>query len=212
MTRIMYDGINPSSIPKDAEIVASYVDGKWPNYPQLKTLFPHALHLSIAVDPAHDAQCLDVERFDATPEQAPAWAARQRKRGNPYPWVYMNSATWSAVRAAFNDQSVPEPLYWVANYDGRPIIPAGAIGKQYRNTPGYDESVIADSIPGFDTEDDMTPDQVKAAVIAALQSPEGTAAVAHAVLSFQVNVTAKETDSVLNILLKDYLLDKSQTK
>jgi len=151
----MYDAIYPKNIPADAQIVASYVDGKWPNYSQAVALFPEALHVSIAAFPEDDAMALDVEQYDATPQQAPGWAARQRKRGYAHPIVYMSAAVWPQVRSEFHKQGVPEPLYWVADYDGVRSIPDGAIAKQFQGTtaPGFDLSAVADYVPGLDGED-----------------------------------------------------------
>lgn len=147
--RTMYDGITPDRLPAGGQLYASYVDGRWPNYHQLRHLFPHAVLVSICVDPTHNAQVLDVERFDATPEQAPGWAARQRGRGQ-VPTVYSNTSTWPAIKAAFHAQHVPLPEWWAANYDDGPDLPVEAVAVQYRSTPGYDQSVVRDYWPGVD--------------------------------------------------------------
>lgn len=154
MTRMMFDGVQPSSVPAGAAIYAGYVDGNWPSFAALSRRFPGALHVSICVTAAHDARVLDVETGDASPAEAPGWAARQRAGGNPYPVVYMNASTWPAVRAAFADQGVAPPLYWVAAYvtdpSEVPAIPAGAVAIQYYDFGGYDASVVADYWPGLD--------------------------------------------------------------
>lgn len=152
--RTMYDGITPSAVPAGAAIYAGYVNGSWPSHAGLVARFPKALHVTIAVNASADAMVLDVEKYDATPAQAPGWALRQRARGNPYPVIYCNqmdpTTGWPAVKAAFAAQRVAPPLYWVAKYDGDPTIPAGAIAKQYANYPGYDVSSAADYWPGLD--------------------------------------------------------------
>lgn len=154
MTRIMYDGITPTSVPGGARIYAGYVNGEWPSYAELAARNPLALHVSIAVNVSARAKCLDVENGDATPAQAPGWVLQQRAAGDPYPWVYMNEETWPAVRAAFAAQKVAPPWYWVAGYVKDPskygAIPAGAIGIQDYDFGGYDRSVMADYIPGLD--------------------------------------------------------------
>lgn len=150
--RLMYDAVDPTHIPDDAQIVAGYVDGKWPSFngydgiKSIRELFPHAEHVSIAVFADDDAQVLDVERYDARPGQAPAWAERQRKRGVE-PTVYCSESIWHNVKHAFHSQNVEQPHYWIANYDGKAEIPSGAVAKQYENTPGYDVSVVADNWP-----------------------------------------------------------------
>lgn len=156
MTRIMYDAITPSRIPAvKPQLVASYVNGEWPNFNQLKKLFPNSIHVSIAVNILGVANVLDVERFDAAPTQAPAWVTKMRALGRD-PSVYMNMSTWPAVIDAFKQQGVKQPHYWVADYGPNRNIPVGAHALQFLNTPGYDVSVVADYWPGIDApEDDM---------------------------------------------------------
>lgn len=84
----MYDSIDISQIPKTAPAVAGYVGGRWPTFPKLKAKFPHAHRLSIAVAADEDADMLDIEKYDATPWQAPGWVRRQRARGIRRPAVY----------------------------------------------------------------------------------------------------------------------------
>lgn len=148
--RRMYDGITPARLPNDGAIYASYVDGHWPNFGRLAGLFPGRLCVSIAVNPAHDAQVLDVELYDATPDQVPAWAARQRRRGQ-VPTIYCNTATWPSVVRSCHRAGAALPLWWAANYDlDGSALPAGAIALQYRSTPGYDLSIVAPYWPGVD--------------------------------------------------------------
>jgi hypothetical protein len=154
MTRLMYDGITPASVPSGAQIYAGYVGGEWPSYAALAAAHPAALHVSIAVNAEETARVLDVETGDASPAEAPGWVSRQRADGNPYPAVYMNMTTWPAVKAAFAEQQVAPPLYWVALYVTDPAnvpdIPDGAIAIQYYGYGGYDASSVADYWPGVD--------------------------------------------------------------
>ena len=80
MTITMYDSVDLSMIPGDAQAVGAYVDGKWATYTAAKAKFPKADILSIAVFAADDADCLDIETGDATPVQAAAWVLRQFAR------------------------------------------------------------------------------------------------------------------------------------
>ena len=84
----MFDSVDVTEIPMDAKAVAGYVNGKWPTYWTLVTQFPHAEKVSIAVTADRDADCLDVERGDATPDEAPGWVKRQIARGVQRPIVY----------------------------------------------------------------------------------------------------------------------------
>jgi len=154
VTRVMYDGVTASSVPSGAAIYAGYVDGEWQSYDSLVSEYPSALHVSICVTSSDDARVLDVETGDASATEAPAWATRQRAAGNAYPVVYMNESTWASVQAAFSDQGVAEPLYWVAAYvsdsASPPAIPSGALAIQYYDFGGYDASLVADYWPGLD--------------------------------------------------------------
>lgn len=154
MTRLMFDGVTPANVPAGAALYAGYVNGEWPSLAALSAKFPGALHVSVTVNTVGHATVLDVENGDATPEQAPGWAERQRSDGNPYPVVYMDYANWLLVRNQFADQAIPEPLYWVAAYvkdpTQVPAIPADAIAVQFYDYGGYDASVVADYWPGVD--------------------------------------------------------------
>lgn len=150
MTRTMYDGITPSGLPKGAPLYAGYVDGRFANVPGIRALFPHATVVEIAVSASTDAgQVLDVEQYDASPAEAPGWVQRRRAAGVD-PSVYCNSSTWPQVRAAFKAAGVAEPHYWIAQYDGDPTIPAGAVAKQFNDPGDYDISSVADYWPGID--------------------------------------------------------------
>lgn len=87
-TVTMYDSVNVTQIPANAEAVAGYVNGFWPTFKSLEIEFPSAHKLSIAVNASVDAECLDVEAGDATADQAPAWVKRQLARGVKRPVVY----------------------------------------------------------------------------------------------------------------------------
>ncbi len=148
----MYDGVTATRLPVSAAVVGGYVDGlyKWSAADWAR--FPRSVKVRIAVfATTNDGHVLDVEPGDATPAQSVDWVLMRRKAGVD-PTVYMNSSTWSTVRSAFQARRVAEPHYWVAAYDDKAVIPAGAIGKQYYNndTLGYDLSVVADYWPGVD--------------------------------------------------------------
>lgn len=153
--RLMYDGVNATTVPAGAAAYAGYADGEWPSFEALADEYPSALHVSICVTATGAARVLDVENGDASPGEAPGWVTSQRAAGEAYPVVYCNQRnTWPAVKAAFAAQGIPEPLYWVAAYVNDPTqvpaIPDGAIALQYYDYGGYDASIIADHWPGLD--------------------------------------------------------------
>ena len=151
MTRKMYDAVTPANIPFDAQMVAGYVDGRYAWKAADWARFPSAVKVRIAVFPStNDGNCLDIERGDATPLQAPGWVAMRRKAGID-PSVYCSLSIWQNVKAAFQNAGVAEPHYWIAAYPGNgPNLYPGAVAHQYANPGPVDISVVADYWPGVD--------------------------------------------------------------
>lgn len=148
--RKMYDSVNPARIPRDAQMVAGYVNGPYKWSAADWALFPNAVHVGIAVRASFDGgEVLDVEPGDATPAQAVEWVRMRRARGVD-PTVYCSESTWPTVVRAFASAGVVPPHYFIAHYDGDERIPIGAVAKQYRNTPDWDLSSVADYWPGID--------------------------------------------------------------
>lgn len=155
--RTMYDAVTARNIlnhNRAPALVAGYID-KIKLEPWSASdwdLFPGARKVTIVKKAStRDGVVLDVEPGDATPEQAPGWAAQRRRDGFAYPVIYCNRSTWPLVRKAFADQKVAPPLYWIATASGRAEIPEGAIAAQYLlDYQGVDVSAVADYWPGVD--------------------------------------------------------------
>ena len=154
MTRTMYDSITAADIPATATMIAGYIDlnSRWSDADWAR--FPNATKVRITRSAStNDGHVLDVERFLATPEQAPGWV-QMRRRAGADPTVYCNASALSAVQAAFDAAGVAQPHYWVARYDNTPTVPAGCVAKQYINDPAsgghWDLSAVADYWPGVD--------------------------------------------------------------
>jgi hypothetical protein len=170
MPRLMYDSVNPGAIPRDAKLVAGYIDGsisKWPD--EAWSWFPQATMVRIsAVGSTWDADVFDVERGAIWPPATVVPLVVEARRHGRNPTVYVNEMNdWGPTRNAFRDAGVPEPPWWVANYNGVREIPPGSVGRQYAH-PGasfkegrpstvpwetgrhWDESWIADHWPGVD--------------------------------------------------------------
>lgn len=148
--RKLYDSVDTAGIPAGATLMAGYVDHEPDqSYYSMKVRFPNANVRSICIDPAHDADILDIEALDARPDQAPTWAQRQRARGI-HPVCYMALDTWQAVQNAFAATGVAPPMYWVADR-ATTAIPASAIGNQYADMGLYDISNFVDYVPGWDS-------------------------------------------------------------
>lgn len=155
MTMItMYDSVNSSKIPADAEMASGYIDGQWPSWfairDRFKHLSPHHTP-TIATSPHHDADVLDVENGDATPADVPAWCERQRKiKPGQIPVVYTSRSMVPAVRAALVAAKVAEPQWWVADWTNVPHLVPGSHATQWTSdtTAGYDISLVS---PDFAT-------------------------------------------------------------
>jgi Fibronectin type III domain len=120
----MYDSAFNDQFPPDPQAVAGYTDGSvgdQPNAAWLAAQFPAAFLLTIALDPARDAEALDIEPGAAAPESAPGWYARQKARGIARPCLYasvslMQSDVLPAITAAgIARESV---RLWTAHYSG----------------------------------------------------------------------------------------------
>ena len=159
--RTMYDAVTARNIPRNPppELVAGYIDKikLEPWSPADWALFPNSRKVEIVKKAdTNSGHVLDVEPGDATPAEAPGWVAMRRRSGFAYPVIYCNQSTWDDVQTQFIRQGVPQPLYWIAHYDGIADLPvlAGitAIAKQYLGdqAPGFDKSCVADYWPGVD--------------------------------------------------------------
>jgi hypothetical protein len=132
MTRLMYDSTTPWEIPRDAKLIAYYVDG-WYAWPaSWFKLFPEAEFVSISAIGVKPAQVGDVEVGCIwPPAEAVPWTLMARSHGFD-PTIYVNELNdWLPVRQAFWAAGVEEPPYWVARYNGVRVIPPGAVGRQF---------------------------------------------------------------------------------
>lgn len=122
----MYDSIEVEQIPSKPQAVAGYKGGRWPTFELLLVKFPRAKHLSIAVNATENADCLDVEIGDATPQDVPEWVKRQIQRGIRRPCVYANLSTMPAVITQLQLHGLRNRVrLWVAHYTHLPHIPSG---------------------------------------------------------------------------------------
>lgn len=99
MTLAMPDSIYPQNLPGGYPAYLGYRDGSWPDFEAERQRFPSARILGLAVTASDDAEGLDIEFRDATPDQAPGWAERQIIRGVRRPVLYASTGTMPAVIA-----------------------------------------------------------------------------------------------------------------
>lgn len=165
----MYDGVDVSKLPANADMYAGYVDGHWPTYHDIVKAHPGKPVVSITVQGwTHDgatviADVCDVENGDLTPAQGAQWA-RQRLDDGAHPTIYCSASVVPAVHASLAAAGVAldRVNLWVAHYDNDPTIPDGAVAKQYVNTPDYDVSSVVDHWPGIDKGENVTDAEIDA--------------------------------------------------
>lgn len=152
----MYDAVTAKNMPLTGQFYLYYVDGIYANEAAVKAHAPGKRYVpcTIGHTAAAKGMILDVETGDATPADAKVWCENY-PGSNTDLTIYCNSSTWASVKAALAGLST-QPNYIVAEYDGIGVIPAGAIGKQYK-TGAYDTSVIAAYWPGVDPAPSTTP-------------------------------------------------------
>lgn len=163
MTLLMFDSITVSELPAGSGYCyAGYVNGNWPTYNTVKSRFPGAHVLSIAVTASADAMCLDVETGDASPSQAANWFARQVTRGQWRPVLYANISTMRQVITVMEAASIPltSIRLWSAHYgsgahicgpDTCRLTSVSMDGTQWTDVAlgrNLDESVLLDSFFG----------------------------------------------------------------
>ena len=159
MTIALFDSVDTSLLPAGYSYGA-YVNGIFANYDAIKTRFPGADILSITVNSAGNADCLDIENGDATPEEAAAWVTRQISLGVTRPCLYADASTMIQVISAMNAAGVARSTLrlWSAHYTGVAHIcgpsscralPESADATQWTNTArglNLDESLL---LPDF---------------------------------------------------------------
>jgi Putative peptidoglycan binding domain len=116
---IMYDSIDVSQIPADAQAVAGYVDGHWQTVGELQSRFPRALLLSITVTGADaHATAVDEEPGDASVAAAVAWLKGAVARGVWRPCAYASVSGMGALLAAAGAAGLDLSglRFWSAHY------------------------------------------------------------------------------------------------
>ncbi len=150
MTRTLDDALDPNNIPAGSRCVAYYTDVLTPV--EARARWPGALLVSVDRVPEQTMGLVDdCESGALTVAQLPARAAAKRAAGIRFPWAYCSEAPWPAVRLAFTGAGVPEPLYWIAAPGALAEgLLAGTVATQRVYAGPYDQSALADFVPGLD--------------------------------------------------------------
>lgn len=151
--RIGRDSITASHIPiAGTDIAMGYVNGHWPSANDFGARFPNIPHVTIDVNGQRpDADVLDIENGDATPQGAVSWVRAKLARGGEKPVLYVNRGNITPVfnaMASAGYHIVSHFYTWLATLDGTQRIAdmTGVLAVQYLgNVPAnYDESIIWD--------------------------------------------------------------------
>lgn len=120
----MFDSVDVHAIPRTATAAAGYVDGAWPTFYKLRAWLPRARLMSIAVFAKDGADALDIERGNATPDQAPGWVKRQLQIGKKRPAVYASVSEMPTVLKALSVAGISRKDVRVitAHYTGKPHL------------------------------------------------------------------------------------------
>lgn len=129
-----YDSVTLATIPPNPFALAGYTSGFWPTYLPMRSRWPTAHTVSIAVNTGRRADCLDVEPGDATPSQVPGWVRADRQAGFARPCIYSSYFEFvteirpALQRAGISRESVWE---WDADYTYRAHIDLSFDGTQW---------------------------------------------------------------------------------
>jgi hypothetical protein len=143
--KVMYDSIISDNIPENVAIVAGYVDGKFMWTDDEWARHPSARQVRIAVFAStNDGDVLDVEQYDASPADCPAWIAMRQAGGVTVPTIYCALSVMCAVQAACAGLVYD---LWIADWTGAQHMPDGADACQYAALGTYDLSLCSDAWP-----------------------------------------------------------------
>jgi hypothetical protein len=119
MTNIlMFDDVDVALLPSGFDAYAAYIDGIYANFAAIKARFPNAHILTIAVRATDVADALDIEQFDATNTQAPAWFRLALAHGVLKPCLYTSVSNVDALVHEMTSAGIPRSAYrlWSAHY------------------------------------------------------------------------------------------------
>ncbi len=113
-----------------AQAIAGYINGSFQNWPEIVSKYAasgkHLVSIDVVAEPSKGAQCLDVERGDATVADAPGWVETTMANGRKardlrwFPKVYIQESNAAALVAELASKGVQRADYrlWTAHYTG----------------------------------------------------------------------------------------------
>jgi hypothetical protein len=144
----LYDSAQPSAIPHGVS-QALYADGGYAAPASDERGHKRTLWIDVT-GYDYSADVLDVEKYDATPQQAGPWAeAAYKNHGKTRPVIiYTAVSTWHLAEISVAQYAPHVPVkYWVASPSyAYPHMAPGACATQWDWTPGYNAS---ETLPCF---------------------------------------------------------------
>jgi len=109
-------------------LIAAYADGKYAYTAAQVAVHRGHFMISVYGDPAaaRYARCLDIERYDATPSDAPAFVQARLNHGHHDALLYVNRGNEQAVVDACTREGLHLGIHyhlWVATLDGTWHLP-----------------------------------------------------------------------------------------
>jgi hypothetical protein len=160
----MFDDVTASLLAPGGTCYAYYVDGHYANISAVAAYARahHARTLGIAVFASDNAEALDCEPGDATPDQAAGWVKRQRARGVARPVVYASASVMGSILGKLKAAGIgrADVRLWTAHYGAGKhvcgphscgLLGVNADGTQWTdhsNGRSLDESVLDDNFFG----------------------------------------------------------------
>lgn len=135
--KVMLDDTNVSTLESHASgayAVAGYVNGSFANWAALVGKYASSGKFLLSIDvknaPSAGAQCLDVEKGDATNADAPGWVKATRAAGMAakdlrwFPKIYTSASNATALIGTLTAAGVARDEYmlWTAHYTGKAHI------------------------------------------------------------------------------------------
>lgn len=148
----MRDSTNIELIdPASVDLIGYYVDGNYVPSNAALARFAGKVHVPISVNLSGNmGVVLDGPPDNGSWSEVPGWIRRARARGVD-PTVYTSLSDWPTGIQACNAAGVAQPHWWIASWNGRAEMIAGAVAHQYdSNGNRWDDSIVADYWPGID--------------------------------------------------------------
>jgi hypothetical protein len=149
----MFDNVEASTIPADAQACAGYVDGNFADVVPMKAKFPHLDAMGRVVTVSTQgapARILDVETGNPIPaSDAAVWVKRMIAAKVWMPGVYTFKSNMGNVQTALDNAKLvhgKDYVLWIADWTFVAHLPAGFEACQWTDKSGpNDESICLDS-------------------------------------------------------------------